>query len=120
MFPLCFLRGEREGCAVTLSCDASVVGLSCELERRTQASRAAAAPGALNGVWNLAYCSEPGLYRSSPFFWGFSQLLGDKSAACSVEGFSRGSRALARVCGSSFALFAECDPSSRIQAPACE
>lgn len=53
-----------------------------------EASRAAAAPGALNGVWNLAYCSEPGLYRSSPFFWGFSQLLGDKSAGMRVTGSS--------------------------------
>lgn len=34
----------------------------------------------LEGRWRLAYSSEPGLYRSSPFFWGFSQLLKDKAA----------------------------------------
>ncbi|KAJ8600661.1 hypothetical protein CTAYLR_010687 [Chrysophaeum taylorii] len=34
----------------------------------------------LVGRWRLAYSSEPGLYRSSPFFWGFSQLLRDQSA----------------------------------------
>lgn len=38
-------------------------------------------PGApLEGRWRLAYSSEQGLYRSSPFFWGFSQLVGDKTA----------------------------------------
>ena len=29
----------------------------------------------LDGRWVLAYSSEPGLYRSSPFFWGFKKLL---------------------------------------------
>lgn len=34
----------------------------------------------LEGRWRLVYSSEPGLYRSSPFFWGFSQLLKDRAA----------------------------------------
>lgn len=34
----------------------------------------------LEGKWRLAYSSEEGLYRSSPFFWGFSQLLKDRQA----------------------------------------
>ena len=29
----------------------------------------------LQGRWQLVYSSEPGLYRSSPFFWGFNKLL---------------------------------------------
>jgi len=33
----------------------------------------------LEGRWRLAYSSEPGLYRSSPFFWAFSQLLSERA-----------------------------------------
>jgi len=33
-------------------------------------------PGApLEGRWRLVYSSEAGIYRSSPFFWGFKKLL---------------------------------------------
>mmetsp|Transcript_29830 Transcript_29830/g.96241 ORF Transcript_29830/g.96241 Transcript_29830/m.96241 type:complete len:328 (+) Transcript_29830:3353-4336(+) len=47
---------------------ADVDGLCAELETRS--------PGAsLTGRWQLAYSSEAGLYRSSPFFWGFKKLL---------------------------------------------
>lgn len=44
------------------------------------------APMDVDGVWNLVYSSEPGLYRQSPFFWGFSQLLDGKTAPFQLKG----------------------------------
>ncbi|KAJ1461027.1 hypothetical protein M885DRAFT_508560 [Pelagophyceae sp. CCMP2097] len=40
----------------------------------------------LDGVWRLEYSSEPGIYRQSPFFWGFSQLLGSKTSPVQLDG----------------------------------
>merc|ERR1719353_209822 len=40
----------------------------------------------LEGVWSLVYSSEPGLYRSSPFFWSFSRLLEGKTSPTPVPG----------------------------------
>ena len=48
-----------------------------EVERLAASLEALAPPfeaAKLEGVWSLVYSSEPGLYRSSPFFWGFSRL----------------------------------------------
>ena len=43
-------------------------------------------PCRLEGVWSLVYSSEPGLYRSSPFFWSFSRLLEGKTSPTPVPG----------------------------------
>jgi len=40
----------------------------------------------LEGTWSLVYSSEPGIYRSSPFFWGFSRLLEGKTSPAPVPG----------------------------------
>lgn len=44
----------------------------------------------LEGVWSLVYSSEPGLYRSSPFFWSFSRLLEGKASPTPVPGAKNG------------------------------
>jgi len=43
-------------------------------------------PYELEGTWSLVYSSEPGIYRSSPFFWGFSRLLDGKNSPTPVPG----------------------------------
>ena len=43
-------------------------------------------PLELEGTWSLVYSSEAGVYRSSPFFWGFSRLLDGRNSPTPVPG----------------------------------
>jgi len=74
--------GVDRGASASAADRADVARLAAELE-------ALAPPldtSKLEGVWSLVYSSEPGLYRSSPFFWGFSRLLDGKASPAPVPG----------------------------------
>jgi len=70
------------GATATDADRAAVDGLCADLEAMAEPFD----PSALDGTWSLVYSSEPGLYRSSPFFWSFSRLLDGKTTPLAVPG----------------------------------
>ncbi|KAL1511178.1 hypothetical protein AB1Y20_005994 [Prymnesium parvum] len=71
-------RGQRASPAER----SRVAALVAELEEEAPPAKSVQ----LNGRWKLLYSSEPGIYRSSPFFWAFSQCTRGVSTPIPIPG----------------------------------